>query len=76
MHFPENFRYNLTYNKRENFSDSSLHHIFESEKFKFPFFTKHSLIWAVKCEKLTLKKTVRNLLRKKPRELYVNGTVI
>ena len=76
MHFPENFRCNLKYNKRENFSDSSVHHIFESEKFKFPFFTKHGLIWAVKCEKLTLQKIVGNLLREKPRELYMNGKVI
>ena len=31
----------------------SLHHsIFESEKFRFPFSTKISLTWEVKCEKL------------------------
>ena len=40
----------------ENFSDSSLHHIFESENFRFPFCTENSLSWAVKCEKLTSEK--------------------
>ena len=35
----------------------SLHHIFESEKFKFPFSTKISLTWGVKCEKLNLRKS-------------------
>ena len=36
----------------ENFSDSSFHHIFESENFRFPFFffMKNSLTWRVKCE--------------------------
>ena len=32
-YFPENFRCNLTYYESENFSDCSLHHIFESVKF-------------------------------------------
>ena len=50
--FPENFRCNLTYYKSENFSFSSLHHIFESENFGFPFFYEKSLAWGVKCEKL------------------------
>ena len=36
--FPENFSCNLTYYETENFSNSSLHHIFESENFRFPFF--------------------------------------
>ena len=36
-YFPENFRSNLTFYKSENFSDSSLHHILESENFRFPF---------------------------------------
>ena len=35
----------------------SLHHIFESEKFRFPFSTKISLTWGVKCEKLNLRKS-------------------
>ena len=34
---------NLKLNERENFSISSLHHIFESEIFKFSFSTKNSL---------------------------------
>ena len=38
-----NVRCNLTYYESENFSDSSLHHIFESENFRFPFCTKNSL---------------------------------
>ena len=38
--FSENFRRNSTYYKSENFSDFSLHHIFESESFRFPFSTK------------------------------------
>ena len=37
-YFPENFRCNLTYYISENFPDSPLHHIFESENFRFPFF--------------------------------------
>ena len=32
-YFPENFICKLTYNESENFSGSSLHHIFESENF-------------------------------------------
>ena len=76
MNFPENFRSNLTYNERENFCDSSLHHIFESENFKFSFFTKHSLTWAVKNGKLTLHKIIENLLHEKRRKLYMSGTVI
>ena len=37
-YFPEDFRSNLMYYEGENFSDSSVHHIFESENFRFPFF--------------------------------------
>ena len=36
-YFPEHFTCNVTFYERENFSDSSLHHIFESENFRFPF---------------------------------------
>ena len=36
-YFLENFRCYLTYYEREAFSDSSLHHIFESENFRFRF---------------------------------------
>ena len=38
--FPENFRCNLTYYESETFSDSFLHHIFESENFRFPLFSE------------------------------------
>ena len=36
-YFPENFSCNLKYYESKNFSDSSLHHTFESENFRFPF---------------------------------------
>ena len=36
-YFPENFRCKLTYYESKNFPDSSLHHIFEYENFRFPF---------------------------------------
>ena len=36
-YFAENFRCSLAYYESENISDSSLHHIFESKNFKFPF---------------------------------------
>ena len=36
----------VTYYESENFSDS-LHHIFESEHLRFPFYTKNSLTRAV-----------------------------
>ena len=50
-YFLENFRGNFTYYESENFSDSSLLHIFESAKLGFLFSSKNSLIWVVKCEK-------------------------
>ena len=37
------------------FSDSSLHRIFESERFMVPFATKNNLTWGVKCEKLNFR---------------------
>ena len=41
----------LMHYEGENFSDSSFHHIFESENLRFPFFfMKNSLTWRVKCE--------------------------
>ena len=40
----------------ENFSDSSLHHILESENFRLPFSTKNSVTWVVKYKKLHLRK--------------------
>ena len=42
-YFPDNFRCNWTFYESENFSYSSLHHIFESENFRFSFSTKSSL---------------------------------
>ena len=54
--FPENFRCNLAFYESENFSDSSLHHILESENFRFPFSTKNSVTWVVKYKKLHLRK--------------------
>ena len=41
--------------RRENFSDSSFHRIFESENFRFSFSAKNSLIWrgrGIKCQTL------------------------
>ena len=52
-YLPENFRCNLAHYEKENFFDSSLHHIFESENFKFLFPSKNSLTWGVKCENQT-----------------------
>ena len=57
MIFPmQHFRCNLTFNESENFSDSSLHDLFESENVRFPFSVKHSLTWGVKYEKLNFRK--------------------
>ena len=56
-YFPEKFRCNLTFNESENFSDSSLHHILESENFRFPFSKKNSVTWVVKYEKLNFRKS-------------------
>ena len=36
-YFPENFRCNVKFYESENFSDSFLHRLFESENFRFPF---------------------------------------
>ena len=48
-YFSENFRWNLTYCETETFSDSSRHHTFESENFRFHFFSaKNSLTYEVK----------------------------
>ena len=70
--FPENFRCNLSFYERENFSDSCLNHTFESEHFRFLFSTKNSITWGVKCQKFTLQKIVGNLLDKF-RKLYINA---
>ena len=44
---PENFSCNLKFYESDSFSDSSLHRIFDSENFRFPFSTKHNLTWGV-----------------------------
>ena len=46
--------------RSENSSDSSLHHIFESENFGHPFCEKNSLTWAVKCKELNCRKSEGN----------------
>ena len=56
-YFPENFRCNFRFYESENFSDSSLHRIFASENFRFPFSTKNRLSWGLKCEKLNFRKS-------------------
>ena len=62
--FPQHFRCNLTFNETENFSDSSLHDLFESENVRFPFSVKHSLTVGSEIWKIKLQKTVGNLLDK------------
>ena len=49
-YFPENFSCNLKFYESDSFSDSSLHRIFDSENFRFPFSTKNGLTWGVKWE--------------------------
>ena len=49
--FPKILDAILTFTK-ENFSDSSLHRMFESENFRFPLCTKNRQTWVLKCEKL------------------------
>ena len=51
-YFPENSRCNLKLYESEDFSDSSLHYISESENFRFRFPKKNSLTWGVKWEKV------------------------
>jgi len=48
---------NLTFYESEDFPDSSLHYILESEKYRFPFSKKNSVDWVVKNEKLNFKKS-------------------
>ena len=47
----------LKFYESENFSDSSFQRIFESENFGFPFSTKNSLTWGLKCKKLNFRKS-------------------
>ena len=49
--------YNFKFYESENFSHSPLYRIFESENFRFPLSTKHSLTWELKCEKLNFRKS-------------------
>ena len=56
-YFPENFSCNFNFYESDSFSDSSLHCIFDSENFRFPFSTKNSLNWGVKWEKLNFRKS-------------------
>ena len=46
--FFENFKCILTFYESKNFFDSSLHHILESENFRFRFSKKNSVTWVVK----------------------------
>ena len=73
-YFPENFRCNLTYYERENFSVSSLHHLFESENFRFLFFYEKSLAWEEMLE-IKLQKIVGGILDKL-QTLHKDGTVV
>ena len=58
-YFPKKFRCNLSFYECKNFSNSYLNHIFESEDFRSPFFffMKNSIIWGVKCGKLSFRKS-------------------
>ena len=62
-YFPENFRCNFKFYRNENFSDSSLHRIFESDNFRFPFSTKNRLTWGLKCEIKLIRKSYREFIR-------------
>ena len=60
-YFPENFRRNFKFNQNENFSP--LHRIFKFENFRFPFSTKNSLTWGLKCEIKLIRKSYREFIR-------------
>ena len=49
-------QFSLTLYESENFCDSSLHHILESENFRFPFSTLNSVNWLVKYEQIFYRK--------------------
>ena len=66
------FRFNLNFYESKNFFESSLHHNFKSENFRFP--TKNSLLGSA-MRKIKLKKILGNLLDKL-RKLCMNGVVI
>ena len=73
--FSEKFRCNVKFYESENFSDSSLRHILESENFRFLLSKKNSVTWVVKYKKIKVQKIVGNLFEKL-RKLYMNGTSI
>ena len=52
-YFIEKFRCTRTFYESENFSDFSLHNIFESGNKRFSFSTKIRQKWERKCEKIT-----------------------
>ena len=61
-YFPENVRGNFKFYEGENFSDSSIHRIFESENFRFPFSVKKKLNPGSEMQKIKLQEMVGNLL--------------
>ena len=65
---------NLKFYESENFSNSSLHPVFESENFRFPFNYEKWPNLGSKMWKIRLQKIVADLLEKL-RKLYMNGTV-
>ena len=48
--FPKILDVIFSFYENDNFSDFSLRRILESENFTFPFSTKNSLTWGLKCE--------------------------
>ena len=62
-YFPQNFRCNLSRYECENFSDSYLNHIFESENFRFPFSTKNIHFSGSELRKIKLQKIEREFIR-------------
>ena len=67
----------LTFYESENFSYSSLNHIFEPKNFRFPLFTKISLTWRVNCERLNFRKSQGFYqLDNKLRKVQLNRMVI
>ena len=56
-YFPENFSCNLKFYESGSFSDSSVHRIFDSENFRFPFSRKKSLTLESEMGKLNFRKS-------------------
>ena len=55
--FPKRFRCNVKFYESEIFSDSSLHHILESENFRFLLSKKKSVTWVVNIKKSNFRKS-------------------